>query len=133
MSKYIMENKNDYYRLLREVQIDSKWEEWILYILKGVQETSKNSLTMLIRINELITETTDEIKSKAPNVYSYELVELLFSEFYTRISSVEKTLGVTRKTASSYLKKLVEIGILDVESRGRENVYINRKLIIEFN
>lgn len=128
-----MENKNDYYRLLREVQIDSKWEEWILYILKGVQETSKNSLTMLIRINELITETTDEIKSKAPNVYSYELVELLFSEFYTRISSVEKTLGVTRKTASSYLKKLVEIGILDVESRGRENVYINRKLIIEFN
>ena len=60
---------------------------------------------------------------------SAELVELLFSEFYTRISNVEKTLNVTRKTASSYLNQLVENDILIVEIRGRDKLYINSKLV----
>lgn len=132
LSKYIMENKSNYYRLLQEVQTDENWEEWILYILKGIKETANESLDTLVRINNIISETIKEIKEKAPKIYSYELVELLFSEFYTRIGNTESTLGVTRKTAAGYLNKLVEIEVLEKDTRGRENVYINKRLISLF-
>ncbi len=128
-SKYIMENKSSYYRLLKEVQTNENWEEWILYILKSIKETANESLILLVRINNVIDETINEIKEKAPKLYSHELVELLFSEFYTKIGHVELSLNITRKTAATYLNKLVDIGVLDKEKRGRENIYINKKLI----
>lgn len=129
MSKYIMENKSDYYRLLREVQTNGNWNEWVLYILNSVHDTAVESLDILIKINKMIEQTVNDIKIKAPKTYSYELVETIFSEFYTRISNIETKLNITRKTASSYLNKLVEVGILEKETRGRENIYVNRQLI----
>lgn len=129
LSKYIVENKSDYYRLLQEVRTKEVWTEWVVYILKGVSEMSKYSLTQLKSINELYEFTVLEVKEKLPKIYSKELVELLFSEFYTRISSVEKALNVTRKTASSYLSQLVETGILTVEIKGRDKIYINNGLV----
>jgi len=129
LSKYIMENKQDYYKLLQNVHTNGDWEAWIIYMLRGVCEMSEESLSILQRINELIEETTDLIKQKASKIYSRELVEIIFKEFYTRISNVEKTLGVTRKTASNYLNELVEIGVLEVESKGREKIFINKGLL----
>lgn len=58
-----------------------------------------------------------------------EFLDFPFRKFYTRIGNIEKTLGVTRKTASGYLMQLAEAGFLDVEMRGREKLYINRRLI----
>lgn len=129
MSKYIMENKSDYYRLLQEVQINGNWEEWVLYLLRSVHDTAVESLEILIKINKMIDQTVNDMKIKAPKTYSYELVETIFSEFYTRISNIESKLNITRKTASSYLNTLVEVGILEKETRGRENIYVNRQLI----
>jgi Fic family protein len=50
-------------------------------------------------------------------------------EFYTRISTVENGLNVTRKTASNYLNELVETGILVTEVRGKDKLFINKKLL----
>ncbi len=129
LSKYIIENKNEYYDLLQKVRTHGLWHEWILYIVKGVFETSKDSLYRLKRINEEYNNVVEKIKSRVPSLYSRELVDLLFSEFYTKISSVEKCLKVTRKTASGYLKQLEENGILEVEVMGRNKIYINRGLV----
>jgi Mn-dependent DtxR family transcriptional regulator len=64
-----------------------------------------------------------------PKLYSKELVELLFTEFYTRITNVESELNVTRKTASAYLNDLVGAGILEVEIKGKDKIFINRRLV----
>lgn len=74
----------------QEVQTNGSWEEWILYILKSIKETANESLELLVQINNVIDETTNEIKEKAPKIYSHELVELILSEFYTRIGNTEK-------------------------------------------
>lgn len=129
LSRYIMENRQEYYRLLRDVGENGSWTEWILYILKGVSEMATFSLSQLKAINELIDETSSAISSLLPKVYSRELVDVIFQEFYTRISSIEKKLGVTRKTASSYLMQLAAEGFLEVETRGREKIFINKRLI----
>ena len=129
LSKYIMEHRQEYYRHLQEVRTKGTWTDWILYILEGISKMSVFSLNQLKEINVLVDTTAEEISKILPKIYSKELVEVLFSEFYTRISSVEEALGVTRKTASNYLVQLMEAGFLKVESRGREKIYINRRLI----
>ncbi|MBT7891043.1 MAG: Fic family protein [Deltaproteobacteria bacterium] len=129
LSKYILENRPDYYRLLQEVRTQKVWTDWIIYMLKGISEMSVYSLKQLKSINLLIEEITKAINEVLPKIYSKELVELIFSEFYNRISSVEKGLNVTRKTASNYLTQLATAGFLEVETKGREKVYINKRLI----
>lgn len=129
LSKYILSTKEDYYKLLNDIHNKGNWEEWILYILKGIQETSEKSLNILRQINELIENTSNEIREKHPKMYSKELVDILFVEFYTRISNVEVGLNVTRKTASNYLNEFVESGILEVEVRGKDKLFINKKLL----
>lgn len=129
LSKYVLETKNEYYMLLNEIHTNGNWEDWIIYILKGLQNTSERSLLILKELDQLIGKTSVEIKEKLPKIYSKELVDLIFTEFYTRISSVETELSVTRKTASNYLSELVGIGILGVEVRGKDKIFINRSLI----
>lgn len=129
LSKYILSTKQDYYRLLNDIHNNGNLEEWILYILKGIQETSEKSLNILREINDLIENTSNEIREKHPKIYSKELVDILFLEFYTRINNVETGLNVTRKTASSYLNELSESGILEVEVRGKDKLFINKRLL----
>ncbi len=129
LSKYILATKNEYYKLLNDIHQNGSWENWILYVMRGIQETSESSLELLKQINMLVDETGDHIKNVKPKIYSKELVNIIFTEFYTRIGSIESELGVTRKTASNYLNELVNIGILSVEQRGKEKIFINKKLL----
>ncbi len=129
LSKYIMNRKQEYYERLRNIQSKNDWEAWIVYMLCGVKEMAAESLAILKAINRLIDETSDIIKERNQRLYSRELIETIFLEFYTRIGDVQERLGVSRKTASAYLNELVEIDILEVEIRGREKIFINRRLL----
>ena len=128
LSKYILENRSKYYKSLQSVTEDNDWESWILYILKGIQKTSKDSITLLKTINTLINETTEIIETHPKSLYSKKLIDLIFEKVYTKISDVEKHLDVTRKTASKYLNSLVDMNILEVEKVGRSKIFINHKL-----
>lgn len=128
LSKYIIKNKDKYYKLIQSVTEDNNWEDWILFILKAIEETSVETLVIVRDINKLQEKTIIKIKQAIPNIYSRELVDLIFFEFYTKITYIEKGLGVTRKTASKYLSILEEKGFLVSEKIGREVIYLNKNL-----
>ncbi|MBA3924970.1 Fic family protein [Listeria rustica] len=129
LSKYILRTKKEYYVLLRKIQQDSSYfEEWVVYILKGVEETARETLKIIRSITEAMVEYGQELKEKLPKLYSKELVETLFYEFYTKIIYVEQHLNVSRRTAVTYLQKLEEHGFLISEMIGRERVYKNKVL-----
>lgn len=128
LSSYIIRNKSEYYRLLQEVRLDNSWEKWIVYILKGIEEMSIVTLSLVQEINSEVEKMSDEIKIKLPKIYSKELIDLLFYEFYTKITYIEKGLSVTRKTAASYLESLEDLGILSSEKIGKERIYKNKRL-----
>lgn len=128
LSKYIIRNKSAYYNLLQKVTNEESWEEWILYILQGIEETADETLLLVKKINGLLIKSAEEIKAKLPNIYSKELADLIFFEFYTKISYVQDGLNISRKTASKYLSLLEEEGFLWSEMIGRERIYINRQL-----
>ena len=129
LSKYINKTKQDYYKLFNEVRNNNNFENWILYILKGIEITSKETITLIEKIQNEMKNYKEEFRSKLPKIYSKELLESLFYEVYTKIAYIEKACNVTRITATSYLNQLEEIGLLESEKLGRERLYKNTRLI----
>lgn len=128
LSKYIIRHKAVYYKLLQEVRTKHNWEEWILFILAGIEDTAYETLLIVKGINQEVVTMANEIKSILPKIYSRELVDLLFFEFYTKTSFIEKGLNISRKTAVTYLTALEEKGFLRSEKIGKERIYINNRL-----
>ena len=129
LSKYINKTKQEYYKLFNEVRNNNNYEEWILYILKGIEITSKETITLIEKIQDEMKNFKEEFRTKLPKIYSKELLESLFYEVYTKIAYIEKACDVTRLTATSYLNQLEEIGLLESEKIGREKIYKNLRLI----
>jgi Fic family protein len=128
LSKYIIRNKSDYYRLLKAVTEQGKWEEWVLYLIKGIEETAAETLNLVKTIDIFINKTAAEIKQALPDIYSRELVELLFFEFYTKNNYLIEGLGISRRTAYTYLQKLLEKGFLQEKKVGKSKIYFNENL-----
>ena len=112
LSSYIIENKRAYYKLLNAVHATDQWEDWIIYMLNGIEETAKDTIERINQIHSLMSDTVDIVKAKSPKIYSKELVELIFENPYSQIDHVVKGLGVERKAPSRYLKSLEKVGVL---------------------
>lgn len=128
LSSYIIKEKADYYQLLNQVRTEKNWEEWILYILEGIEATSKNSVILIEDIQNLMQKTKDQIKTELPKIYSKDLLELLFVHPYTKINFLVDELHVTRKTASNHLKQLEDIGVVKSIKMGRDVYFVNVEL-----
>jgi len=128
LSSYIIRNKSAYYQLLQEVRTSDNWADWIAYMLTGIEETAEETLLLVKRINDEVSTMTAEIKEKLPKLYSKELIDLLFYEFYTKIQYIEEGLAVSRRTAVTYLKILEKEGFLVSEKIGKERIYQNKRL-----
>ena len=128
LSNYIIKHKADYYRLLQEVRTKDNWNEWIMYILEAVEQTSKETVLLVNDISELMKKTKQDIQDKLPKIYSKDLIEILFSHPYTKIDFLVEGLGLHRDTASRYLKQLEELGILESIKIKNSKFYINLKL-----
>ncbi len=128
LSKYIIRNKPDYYRLLGHVTETGQWEEWVLYIIAGIEETATETLNLVKTIDAFISKTAAEIKQALPDMYSHELVDLLFFEFYTKNSYLVNGLGISRRTAYTYLNKLLDKGFLKEKKVGKAKIYFNEGL-----
>lgn len=127
LSKYIIANKKDYYRLLQEVRDNDEWENWILFILDAIIETSNYTILVIDKIKNLLIEYKHKIRNNY-KFYSQDLLNNLFKHPYTKIEFLEDELGISRITAATYLNKLAEDGILKKEKLGTANYYINHRL-----
>jgi Fic family protein len=124
LSNYIIKNKSDYYRLLQEVREKNNWEEWILFMIQGIEQTSKETITLIIQIRELMADFKQKLRDNY-KFYSQDLLNNLFKHPYTKIEFLMNDVHVSRLTASSYLNKLSEDGVLQKEKLGTGNYYIN--------
>lgn len=133
LSRYIIDNKADYYTLLRDVSQKEDWESWILYMLDAVYQTAKFTKQPIEIVQNLIRDTKLEMQTQLPKIYSHELLNILFQRPYCRIKFLEEEKIAARQTAALYLQKLEAIGILSSIKRGRERYYLNKRLLAELN
>lgn len=128
LSRYIIENKTDYYQGLRNVTEQDAWEPWILYMLDAVERTARTTSKKILDIRALLQEYIVTVQEKLPKIYSKDLVEVLFSQPYCRIRFLEHANIAKRQAASSYLQQLESIGLLRGVKLGREVYYVNDRL-----
>ncbi|MEO5962877.1 MAG: Fic family protein [Thermomonas sp.] len=127
LSRHIVRTKPDYYRLLQAVRDNDAWEDWVLYMLDAVANTAAETITTIRAIKDLLQATKQRIRTEY-KFYSQDLINNLFSHPYTRVEFVQRELGVSRVTATRYLDKLAEDGVLEKLRIGRNNYYVNRPL-----
>jgi Fic family protein len=128
LSRYIIRNKNDYYRLLQKVRDKNEWEEWILYMLDGIEKTADESIVLIGKIKNLMQQYKQTIRTKLPKLYSQDLLNNLFKYPYTKIEYFQRELDVSRSTAIRYLTALEKEKLLKKQKIGRDNFYINKPL-----
>jgi Fic family protein len=129
LSRFIVHNKQDYYSLLNQVTKDQNWENWLLFMLKGIEQTAIWTCDKITAIKALSESTTDYIKAQLPKIYSYELVQLIFEQPYCRISNLVERDIAKRQTASTYLKQLADIGVLQEINSGKEKLFVHPRLM----
>ena len=129
LSRYIIDHKPDYLRLLLQVTRDDEWEPWLLYLLRGVEETAEWTVAKIAAIRELASHTSDYVRRALPKIYSRELVDVIFEQPYCRIGYVVAAGVAQRQAAARYLKALVTIGVLREEVAGRQKLFVHPKLL----
>lgn len=134
LSWYITHNKAEYYERIQAIRNatgdnSAQWEEWILYMLRGVEQTAEETITLVKNIGNLMTKYKNIIRPAFGRKYSHELLNGLFYHPYTKIGHLESNMQVSRQTAAKYLDKLASLGLLQKERMGKENYYINTQLM----
>lgn len=135
LSRYITNNKSEYYRLIQAIRDrqdggnQAEWEEWIIFILKGIEETSRETIELINSISSLMARYKETLRSLFGRLYKHELLNNLFKHPYTKIEFMERDMQVSRQTASKYLDMIVEKGLLQKTKMGKENYYINNALV----
>ena len=132
LSRAINRTKSDYYRLLQTTREHGDWEDWNLYMLNSVSESARSTLRLVSEIHHLMLKTKHRMRIELPNIYSQDLLNNLFRHPYTRIESLEKELPYGYQTARKYLKLLTDFKFVEEVKQGRNNYYINRKLVDVF-
>lgn len=115
--------------MLRGVTEQSDWESWLLFMLKGLEETAIWTTGRIQAIRDLLQETIEKCRVDLPKVYSRELVELIFRQPYCKIPFLVDAGIARRQTASAYLRELERAGFVTSELVGRERVYMNMPLL----
>lgn len=128
LSRYINQNKNEYYRLLQSVRDTNNWEPWILFMLEGIEQTSRQTVSLILGMRDLMQHHKHKLRNELPKIYSQDLLNNLFKNPYTKIDFVMQELQIHRNTAVKYLEELVQIGLLTKHKIGKENFYLNSSL-----
>lgn len=134
LSRYITHNKKKYYELIQDIRDKNsdnadEWEAWILFILKGIEETAIETTRLVKGISKLMADFKSVLRPKFGKQYRHESLNNLFFHPYTKVEFLEKELMISRVTAQRYLNLLMETGLIDRVKIGKAYYYINVPLM----
>jgi Fic family protein len=127
LSSYIIKTKSEYYKLLQYVRETNSWDDWIIYMVKGVEKTAIETIGLIKDIRDLMFYFKNRLRDEY-KFYSQDLLNNLFKHPYTKIEFLVNDLNVSRITAANYLNKLAEDKLIRKEKLGTSNYYINDQL-----
>ncbi|MDO9086029.1 MAG: Fic/DOC family N-terminal domain-containing protein [Anaerolineaceae bacterium] len=128
LSRFIVREKSTYLAHFREDPIDDNWETWLKFMLRGLENTSSETIETIHKLKNLMVDYQERIKTQLPRVYSLDLLTTLFKHPYTKIDFVIRDVGVQRAAAARYLDTLADAGFLEKQKLWRSSYYINKPL-----
>jgi filamentation induced by cAMP protein fic len=81
-------------------------------MLRCIESTALETEALIRKVINLMQEYKEKMREILRKGYSHELLNNLFSYPYTKIEYVMAVADITRVTATTYLNKMVEVGLL---------------------
>lgn len=129
LSRYLIRNRSEYYRRLLNVTAKQDWESWLLFMLRAVEQTSRETLETITQVQALQENFRDQMRTVSASGANVDLLQAIFEQPYTRISTVMEACSVSRPTATKWLRQLRDQGLLTEITEGREKLFVNRPLL----
>lgn len=128
LSKYILNHKEEYYSNLAGVTQRAAWKDWLLFILKGIEETSLDTfqkITDILSAKEAILQVLEKDTSiSRPE----SLLEAIFTQPFTKVKHLVDKKLYAENTARQYLNQLVDLGICEKREISGGHYYLNLEL-----
>lgn len=136
LSEFFDKNRNLYYDNLTRVREKNDLLQWLKYFLTGINQTAKNASDTLNKVLTLKDDTENLIRNKAGRRTDSAIALLLklFEYPVVKVKDVERVCNLTKKSANSLAKFMVDYGILEeVSGKTRNRLFLFRKYIELFN
>lgn len=123
-SKYILENRDEYYQKLNNVTYKNEWKEWVLYMLDAFEVQSKYTLDVLTRLQEFSENLRKTIKAYSNTGKADEILSLIYGNPYFTQRQFEDEVGVSPATARKYLLEMESRNIVKRKKQPKRNRYL---------
>jgi Fic family protein len=131
LSDFIERHRRDYYELLQGVRTEGRWEDWLLFFLRGVYQTARDAAARATTVLEMREAYRRDLKGKAS---ALQLLDLLFENPYVTIQRAAEFLKATAPTAGKAVEALEHKGILkEVSGRQWRRVYLAEAVLKAFD
>lgn len=105
------------------------WKSWFMYMLDSIEQTANDTYN---KINEIVTSKEailNFIEKEAKSIKKKEeLVNILFSQPYIKVKTLQEKKIYSEITARDYLNKLAELKILEKKTIEGHHYYLNTEL-----
>jgi Fic family protein len=112
LSAYLERHRQAYVDCLLNVTKEGKWEEWVVFFLKGVEEQSRDAIARAAGLQDLRNEWRIRLIAERASDSVMQLADRLFESPVVSVPDVEQYLDTTYRTAARSIQKLVSNGIL---------------------
>lgn len=129
LSRFILDHKDEYYSGLMGVSQRGNWRDWILFMLKAVENTSNltfHKINDIVSAKDSILEYVKNDKRKFRNPES--LVTALFTQPFIKVKHLVNERIYSENTARDYLNKLCDMGVLEKKEIEGHHYYLNLEL-----
>lgn len=129
ISEALERDKFRYYRLLNDIRLEGKWNEWIKFFLSIVQKQCEKYIQAITYINELYERDLKKACSLVHSSKMVELINILFRYPVTTAATIQANSKLSLATINRYLAILVENGILETDQKIRNRTYFYYDLL----
>ena len=129
LSRYILDHKDDYYTGLMGVSQRGNWKDWLLFMMRAIENTSNitfHKINEIVSTKDSILEFVKKDKRKFRNPEA--LVEFLFSQPFTKVKHLVDSGIYAENTARDYLNKLCDMQVLEKKEMEGHHYYLNLEL-----
>ncbi|CAC9598524.1 Fic domain protein, Pden_3305 type [uncultured Gammaproteobacteria bacterium] len=123
MSAFFEANKGAYYKKLMNARLKNEFSDWIMFFLKGVEQTAEHSIETLVEIMNLKSDLTKKIQNESGNRSSnnLRLFNELFQTPFLSVGQAKEKLSVSSTTAKHVVDDLVKMNILKELTKNKRN------------
>jgi Fic family protein len=129
LSRYILDHKDDYYSGLMGVSQRGNWKNWLLFMLRAIENTSNftfHKINDIVSVKDSILEHVkkDDRKFRNPE----NLIEFLFNQPFIKVKHLVDAGIYAENTARDYLNKLCDMQVLEKKEIEGHHYYLNLEL-----